>query len=111
MTADSRKFLSAGQVAYLLGGKTVDWFYRNRRKLEAQGFPKPCLGGCYDPLALYAWRLAQLEPGLRAVLAAAHPALDVGAGEPTPDHEAELRANAERIADRLGHPGSSAISE
>lgn len=100
MTTRPERFLTAGQVAYLFGSKTADWLYRHRKQLEGQGFPKPLLGGCYDPLAVYAWRLAQLAPAHRAALAATHP------GDPTapPDYEAELRANAERIAEGLGRP-------
>ncbi len=94
------KFMTPAQVAFLFGGKTADWFYRRKKALEAQGFPKPMLGGCYDPLAIYAWRLAQLRPELRAVLEAARQA----PVEPATDWEAELRANAERIAGDLEPP-------
>jgi hypothetical protein len=99
LSLGAAKFLTAGEVANLFGGKDVTWFYRNRRKLEGQGFPKPHLGGCYDPLAIYAWRLTQLSPALRAVIEAAQA---TGDGEPIRDYEAELRANAERIAGDLG---------
>lgn len=65
------RLICPSQAAYLLGRK-VEWFYRNRKWLEAElHFPKPLLGSDYDPLAIMAWRLAQMDPALRAVLEAA----------------------------------------
>lgn len=59
------------RVAEFLGVQPV-WFYRNRRALERERhFPAPLIGHRYDPLAIKAWRLAQLSPRLRAVLEAA----------------------------------------
>lgn len=68
--------LSARALAALLGC-SLDWLYRNRRRLEREtGFPEPLLRGHYDPLAIKAWRLSRLAPALRAELAAANDAAD-----------------------------------
>lgn len=57
----------SAQVARLVHGKSVSWFYHHRRQLEAKGFPKPCspIGhGRWDGAALIAWkqRPADLAP-------------------------------------------------
>jgi hypothetical protein len=42
----------------------VEWFYRQRPRLEAAGFPAP-MPGCglrWDPAAVAAWQDAQLAP-------------------------------------------------
>lgn len=81
-------------VAFVLG-LTLDTFSRKRAALEARGFPQPLIGHSYDGLAIWAWRIAQMRPELRAVLETVAGAVVGG----TVDWEAALAANAARIAD------------
>lgn len=92
--------LDARGVATLLG-HDVPWFQRHRKKLEAAGFPKRLagLGNRWDPLAIRAWRLAQMDPGLRQVLEAAR-----SDGAAAPDDGtlgARLKARAAALAATL----------
>lgn len=70
----------------------LDWFYRNRRRLEAEhGFPKPLPGLgelWYDPEAIEAWLAARRD-------ARAAP------GKLEADRD-ELRARIAGLADRIG---------
>lgn len=59
------------QVAALLG-RSFTWFCHSRtqKRLRAQGFPRPVAGTKrYDPAAIRAWRLKQMDPKLRAIVA------------------------------------------
>lgn len=62
----ARPMLSPAEVAGLFRGQSAEWFYRERRALEAEGFPGPCWGNragtCYDPLAIGLWQVARLAP-------------------------------------------------
>src|SRR5262249_37189211 len=85
-------FMTTAEVAAMLR-RSVEWFYRNRRKLERRGFPSPVLANSYDPTAIQAWRLSQMPGPLRASAS--------GGAAPAADADAltkELRANAEKLA-------------
>ena len=83
-------FLTTAEVAAMFR-RSVDWFYRNRRKLERRGFPRPVVWNSYDPDAVSAWRRSQMPAPLRA-------ALGDGAAVDAAAMTEELRANAERLA-------------
>lgn len=53
----SSPLLTRAQLLVVINRKT-DWFSRHRKRLEAQGFPKPVpgLGNRWDPVALEQWR-------------------------------------------------------
>lgn len=71
MIGTPNKLMTPAEVAYVLG-RDVQWFYRHKKRLiRERRFPAPVLGFDYDPLAIMAWRLAQMDPALRAVLEAA----------------------------------------
>lgn len=57
-----RQILNVEQVAFKLN-RSVSYFYQNRRRLEASGFPKPLtiLGGGYDEAAIDLWLDRQME--------------------------------------------------
>ena len=62
-----RALLNTRQVAARLG-HTLDWFYRNRPRLESQHDFPPSVGGCggrWDPAALDAWLDTQIPAALR----------------------------------------------
>jgi predicted DNA-binding transcriptional regulator AlpA len=71
----ARALLDPRRAAARLG-RSLDWFYRNRKRLEAaHGFPPP-VGGCggrWDPAAIDAWLDAQLPAHLRQSARAAVP--------------------------------------
>lgn len=82
------RLLRAREVAGLLG-VTLTWWYRNRRGLEAQGFPRPVRLGArldrWDAVAIEAWvarHRGDDVAGWRARLAARldAPAVPVGRG-------------------------------
>ena len=53
----TQPLLTRGQVAELLN-VSADWFYRRRRTLEAEGFPRSLPGfaqGRWCPVAIEAW--------------------------------------------------------
>lgn len=93
MSAPLDRLIPIGELAALLGFSCVATFRRHRKELAARGFPEPLIGQCYDPLAVKAWRLAQMDPKLRAALEAAP-----GAANNSIDWEAELAANANQLA-------------
>lgn len=100
MSILDRRLITAQQVAALLN-RRPQWFYMNRKKLvSSRGFPEPVFAGMYDPVAVAAWLDAQLAPHLRAVLEAKRPPSPDATADT--DWEAELRANAERIAGERG---------
>jgi hypothetical protein len=56
------------QVAAFFGHHET-WLYRRIKKLQDdKGFPRPLIGHRYDPLAILAWRLAQMPPACRAAM-------------------------------------------
>lgn len=68
MTRPHRPALTRAQVAAELG-ETLDWFYRNRKRLERDhGFP-PALPGTngrkWDLKAINAWKDAQMPDHLK----------------------------------------------
>ena len=71
----TRLLLTSAQVAIKLGHRLA-WFYRQRRALEARGFPRP-VDGCgnrWDQLAIDRWLDQQggapAEPSAEALLIA-----------------------------------------
>jgi len=62
-----RALLNTRQVAARLG-RTLNWFYRNKKRLENEHeFPHP-VGGCggrWDPAAIDAWLDRQMPARLR----------------------------------------------
>lgn len=102
--AAANKLMTPAEVAYLFGRK-VNWFYRHVRALERERhFPQPVFGSDYDPLAIMAWRLAQIDPALRAVLEAA--ALTAPAATAIADvvrvQEVDWAAELDRRAKNMG---------
>ncbi len=96
-----RALLNMAEVARKLG-RSVEWFYRNRRRLEREhGFPASIagLGKRWDPAAIDAWLDRQMAPELRRARAAPGSA----DGEPGEiiDWEHELGRRARRIAERM----------
>lgn len=97
---------SVGQVAAFFGHHTT-WLHKRIRKLEAAGFPRPLIGHRYDPLAILAWRLAQLPPELRAAVQTVIPPALPGEARDAFDPQAWAE-ELDRRALSLGGIGGSA---
>ncbi len=97
---------SRAQVAAFFG-QTETWLDRHMKDLRARAFPEPLPGRRWDPLAILAWRLAQLPPELRdavrTVIPSALPGNPLDAFSPE-----AWAAELDRKAVALGQVGGSA---
>lgn len=97
----SSHFITAPQVAAILGYAHPESFHRARHQLEQkEGFPKPAIDGAglrkkWDPQAIEAWRQARIPAHLRTKLPADTPHNQLAI-------EAELASRAKKIGARLG---------